>query len=281
MKAIKGLILLTRPELPFAAGLCVILGQVFAMAGDIHIAKAIAGFGSVFMVSASILVMNDCIDLESDKINAPHRPIPSGMISIRQAWLYALILMISGLCFSLSLGIYPLIIALCLVINGFLYNRYFKSSGLPGNLMVSSSVGATFIYGAASVGTPWNIMAAYFAVLVALIDLGEEISADAMDIEGDKLIRSRSVAIVHGTKRALKLSLSIFWIVITLSFIPFIFRWFPLILLLPVLIMDAFIGYSSIKMQTASNAMGRKYIKALYLGATLGMLIFLAMLLLL
>lgn len=258
-----------------------ILGQVFALAGDIYITKAIAGFLSVFMISASILVMNDCIDLKSDRINAPQRPIPSGMVSIRQAWLFAIFLMMGGFYFNLSLGTIPLIIAICLIINGFLYNRYFKSSGLPGNLMVSSSVGATFIYGAASVGTPWNIMAAYFAVLVALIDLGEEISADAMDIEGDKLIRSRSVAIVHGTERALKLSLSIFWIVITLSFIPFIFRWFPLILLLPVLIMDAFIGYSSIKMQTASNAMGRKYIKALYLGATLGMLIFLAMLLLL
>lgn len=55
---------------------------------------------------------------------------------------------------------------------GFLYNRRFRKSGLPGNLMVGFSVGTKFVYGSISVGmflcrTVW-----FFAVISAWIDPG-------------------------------------------------------------------------------------------------------------
>lgn len=279
LKTLKGLILLSRLELPFAAGLCVILGQIFALGALPSLQTGLFGFLAVFGLSAAILVMNDCIDLKSDKLNAPHRPIPSGMVSVMQAWVYATFLMLASLFFATSMGSIPLIIAIVLAIIGYLYNRHFKKSGLPGNLMVSASVGATFIFGAASVGHPFHKTALFFGIVVALIDLGEEISADAMDMEGDKLIGSRSLAIVYGVKKALRIALVIFWTVIVLSFVPFILRWFHPIFLVPILIMDFSIGISSIKLQKADNSLGRKYIKRLYLGSTWGMLVFLAMLL--
>ena len=111
---------------------------------------------------------------------------------------------------------------------GFLYNRKFKKSGLPGNIMVSFSVGMTFIYGGVSVEMPFNRIVWFFAVIAALIDLGEEIAADAMDMAGDRLIHSNSLAIRHGSRTALRVSGGIFFLVIGLTVVPFLLQWFAL-----------------------------------------------------
>ena len=58
----------------------------------------------------------------------------------------------------------------------------------------------------------------FFAIITALVDLGEEIASDAMDVKGDKLIDSNSIAIKHGKEKALRLSALIFAIVILSKF---------------------------------------------------------------
>jgi len=53
---------------------------------------------------------------------------------------------------------------------------------------------------------PFEIIVCFFAILVTLIDFGEEIAADAMDIEGDRKVGSRSLAPVLGRENVLKIS---------------------------------------------------------------------------
>ena len=143
--------------------------------------------------------------------------------------------------------------------------------------MVSFSVGMTFIYGSASVGMPFNKIALYFGVIAALVDLGEEIAADSMDVKGDKLIDSNSLAIKYGKSTALKISGSIFFLVILLSIIPFLINWFSIIYLIPIGIMDISIAYSTMKLLNSKNDEGRKFIRWIYLGATFGLIVFLFM----
>jgi geranylgeranylglycerol-phosphate geranylgeranyltransferase len=243
MNKIRGLIKLLRFELPFSAGVCVVMGQLLARGEFASIPVTIFSFTSVFLISASILVLNDYFDVETDKINAPSRPIPSGLVTSSQALYFSLFLLFAGLFLSFIINVVVLAISIVLGIIGFLYNRYFKKSGLPGNLMVSFSVGMTFVYGGASVGLPLNKMVLFFGLIAALIDLGEEIAADAMDIEGDRLINSNSLAIKFGKSTALKISGSIFFFVILLSLIPFIINWFPNIYLIPIGTMDIGIAY--------------------------------------
>lgn len=277
MKKIKGLLKLLRFELPFSAGVCVVMGQMFALGSFVSEDITSFAFMSVFLISASILVMNDYFDVETDRINSPHRPIPSNLVTPNEALLFSIFLLIAGLIFSYLINTNVLLISILLAVIGFLYNRYFKKSGLPGNLMVSFSVGMTFIYGGASVGMAFNKAVIFFAVIAALIDLGEEIAADAMDMEGDKLINSNSLAIKLGRIAALKISVSIFFLVIMLSFVPFILKWFSFIYLAPIGIMDLSIAYASLKLIKSKNDEGRKYIRTLYLGATFGLMVFLVM----
>lgn len=277
MKKIKGLFRLIRFELPLSAGVCVVMGQLLALGEFASVSQTIYGSLSIFLISASILVSNDYFDVETDKINAPDRPIPSNLVSASEALLLSIILLLTGIILSYLISIETLICAICLSIIGFLYNRRFKKHGLLGNLLVSFSVGMTFIYGGLSVGLPLNKMVLFFAVIAALIDLGEEIAADAMDVKGDLLIKSNSLAIKYGKPVALKISGYIFFTVLLLTTIPFILNWFSFAYLIPIGIMDISIAYSSFKLLKSKNEEGRKYIRWIYLGATFGLIIFLIM----
>lgn len=277
MKKIKGLFSLIRFELPLAAGICVVLGQLFALGKLPEPLIIFSGFLSVFFISASILVSNDYFDIETDKINAPHRPIPSNLVTPSEALTLALMLLLAGLVLSFAININAFILSVVLTVVGFLYNRKFKKFGLFGNLMVSFSVGMTFVYGGVSVGMPLNKIVWLFGMIAALVDLGEEIAADAMDEKGDKLIDSKSIAIKHGKEKALKISFVIFVIVIALSLIPFLLSWFKIIYLIPILIMDIAILSSAIKLIRSKDEEGRKHIRNLYLGATFGLIVFLIM----
>lgn len=277
MKKIKGLFLLMRFELPFSAGVCVVMGQLLALGEFASSIITIAGFLSVFSISASILVSNDYFDVETDRINAPHRPIPANMVSPSEALFFSIILLLLGFALSYLVGIEALIFSACLALIGFLYNRQFKKNGLLGNLLVSFSVGMTFIYGGLTVNAPFNKMVLFFGLIAALIDLGEEIAADAMDIEGDRLINSKSLAIKFGKSTALKISVLIFSFVVLITSLPFLLSWFSLIYLVPILLMDFFIIFSAIKLVMSKNEEGRSYIRLLYLGSTLGLFVFLIM----
>lgn len=277
MKKLKGLIRLIRFELPLAAAICVMLGQLFALGKFAPLHLTLSAAISVFLISASILVSNDYFDVETDRINAPHRPIPSNAVTSNEALLLASFLLITGIILSYTISIEALLFSIGLIVIGLLYNRKFKPNGLTGNLMVSFSVGMTFIFGGLSVGLPFNKIVLFFALIAALVDLGEEIAADSMDVKGDLLIDSNSIAIKYGKEKALRLSGLIFTSVILLSLIPFLLQWFKLIYLLPIAVMDFFIGISTYKLIKSKNEEGRKYIRLLYLGATFGLFIFLFM----
>jgi len=124
------------------------------------------------------------------------------------------------------ISISALMFSIALAVIGFLYNRKLKKSGLLGNILVSFSVGMTFIFGGLTVELPFHKMVIFFSLIAALIDLGEEIAADAMDIKGDLLINSNSIAIKYGKETALKISGLIFFFVVLLTSIPFLLKWF-------------------------------------------------------
>ena len=275
MKKLKGLFRLLRFELPFSAGVCVVMGQLLALGKFAHVLQIIFGFLSVFFISASILVLNDYFDVETDIINSPQRPIPSNIVAPSEALFFSIILLSLGLILSHLIGAATLFCSIILFIIGFFYDWKFKKNGFLGNIMVSLSVGTTFIYGGISVGLPFNKIIWFMGAIVALIDLGEEIAADSMDMQGDVLINSKSLAIKFGKQVALKISAYIFFSIILLTSLPFIMNWFSIVYLVPIAIMDFIIAYSSLKLLRSHNEEGRKYIRWIYLGGLLGMLMFL------
>lgn len=273
---IKGLVRLFRPDLSLAAGLCTVGGQIIALG---HLASwpvTLLGFLCAFACSGSALVVNDYFDFEVDKVNAPERPLPSGAVTQREAAILGIFLSLLGLASAAFLGPVCFAFAAIFWVIGFLYNWRFKETGLPGNLMVSSSVAFTFILGAMTVGQPWNSLVWTFAMMAFFIDLGEEITGDALDLEGDQKRGARSVARSMGKPFALRTAVAMWGLVIALGWLPVIFGWMGLSYRLTILAVDALILFYSIRIiRTDDVSTQRRCMKGIYIGATLVVLAFL------
>ncbi|MDP1551994.1 MAG: UbiA family prenyltransferase [Methanobacteriaceae archaeon] len=272
---IKAVIQLFRPDLSLAAGICVVVGELVALGHFPQLLEIVLGFAVGFFISGSTLILNDYFDLETDKINAPNRPLPSGMIKTSQIIFLSIITAFIGLTAAFLISYLALFVAIIFWIIGFLYNWKLKRTGLLGNLMVSTSVAITFIFGGIVVGNPWNIVVWVFSAIAFFIDLGEEIAADALDMEGDKKINSQSIAIKHGQNTALKISAISFALVVLISIIPFILGWLGIAYLIMIILMDSIIVFSTFKLLKSQNIQEkRKYARFIYLGATLGLVAF-------
>ena len=108
IQAIHGLI---KTELPLAAGVCVIAGEIIS-GQPLAVSKALLGFTIGFFLSGTAMMTNDCWDLEVDRINHPNRPLPSGKISTNELWILAAVFSVVGLLAAASLGLDALVFSI-------------------------------------------------------------------------------------------------------------------------------------------------------------------------
>ncbi len=201
-----------RPQNCFIGGLTVIAGVAMAYnlarIGTLstHLLLFIYGYVTYFFVAAGGNVVNDIFDIEVDKINRPHRALPSGRMTIRQAWAFVAFLSIVGLLFAILTGPYSALIVLCFQIIGYVYAAKVKTLGLAGNFMVAFSFAFGVLYGAfafgETVGFPlintipiphWLFFFTAFLILQA-----RETIKGAEDVEGDKARDVRTIARIYG-----------------------------------------------------------------------------------
>jgi geranylgeranylglycerol-phosphate geranylgeranyltransferase len=271
-----GLVQIIRPELPLAAGLCVVIGELLALEAFPGLSLAARGFAIGFFLSASAMVFNDYFDLEVDRVNAPHRPLPGGLLSGGEAVGLGILAALAGLAAAWSFSALVLAISLLTWLVGFLYNWKLKTAGLLGNLMVALSVAMTFLVGAAAAGQPGSRMVWVFAGIVLFFDLGEEIAADAMDMEGDRKRGSRSLAILYGRRAAVRTAALLFGVVILISLLPVLWGEAGLVYLAPILIIDLLIVFFTGRLLASRDRIeGLRAIRGLYLSGSVGLLAFL------
>lgn len=243
MKSLKGLFLLTRPVNAFICALSVFCGAIL---GGIPLERTLE-FMSVFSsqtagifqswqlrtlsgaLSASLIlaagnVFNDVRDLKTDSINTPFRPIPSGMVSMHAAVIFAVILAVSGLIFSFPLGKYGISAAFFAIVFLAAYDIRLKGVPLAGNTVVAGMAGLAFIYGGiAGDAVERSMLPAVFAFL---FHLGRELLKDAADVEGDRASGIRTAATVWGEEFACRFAAVILTVLAIAAFAPFTFGFF-------------------------------------------------------
>jgi geranylgeranylglycerol-phosphate geranylgeranyltransferase len=219
LRAVSDLI---KPELPLAAGICVVAGEILALKRFPSASHAVLGFLVGFFISGSAMISNDYFDLNVDRINHPERPLPSERITVLELTVLTCFFSVAGLLIAAVIGALPLALALVFLAIGLFYNWKFKETGLPGNMLVSGSVGITFVFGGVAVGGLASGIVWVFAILAFMFDLAEEIAGGAMDMKGDELRSSKSLAILKGQTFALRTSAVLLAACAGLSFLPFV-----------------------------------------------------------
>ena len=183
------------------------------------LAMLFASLGGAF-IGGGGMVINDIFDVEIDKINKPHRPLPSGAVEKFDAMMFYGGITGAGLIMSAYSTRTAFIIAFIVVPVIFLYSQRFKSKPLVGNLIVGGLTGLAFIYGGAAVG---NIKQAVMPAMFAfLINVGREIIKDMEDVEGDAKHGALTYPVKYGMKKSAGVATWFLGAVIISTIIPYV-----------------------------------------------------------
>ncbi len=224
MASLRDVASLMRLGNSLAIGFASIVG--YTVSGGSDWWTALLLFLSSSLIGAAGNVVNDIMDLEIDRINKPWRPLPSGRMSVRSAWILYAILNIVGLSTALALGIPNGVVAATAILLLFLYSWRLKKVLLVGNNVVASLSGIVLVYGGLPAPNPMNSLVP--AIFAYLLILGREFLKSLEDVEGDKKFGVATLATAFGPRVAYVASIIVIAILIALSPLPFIFMGYRL-----------------------------------------------------
>lgn len=200
-------------------GMAVIIGSLIAKGWLIDLELLIIGFFVGFFISSYSMVINDYFDLEVDRINAPNRPLVKGVVSIKEALIFSIVLLTAGLSLSMITGLFTFLVAVMFSFFSFLYNWRFKEYGFIGNLLVGASISIPFIYGALLVSRI-SLLVISMSMTAFFAGVGREVIKGMADIEGDRLRNVRTIARSKGLRNAGCVGAMFFILAILSSLIP-------------------------------------------------------------
>jgi 4-hydroxybenzoate polyprenyltransferase len=168
--------------------------------------------GSVMaaMLNAGNNALNQIYDLDIDRVNKPKRPLPSGRLTVADAWRFTVVTYLLSLvlawlvapggrheCFWLVA-----IAVLCTFIYSVPPLRT-KRLGIWANITIAIPRGTLLkVAGWSSVKTIAGIEPWYIGAIFGLFLLGATTTKDFADMEGDRLGGCRTLPIRYGVRRA-------------------------------------------------------------------------------
>ncbi len=203
-------------------GLAVLVAETIGLGSLPSPTEAVFGFLTAFMLLAGTMVFNDIQDVQVDRINSPDRPIPSGRVTLRQAYALSIVFSALALISSLVLGVLTFLTALVALALMAYYNTRGKKTGLLGNVVVSFNVALPFFFGGLAVNSLRPLLFIFFLVAF-LANTAREVAKGIADIAGDSSKGILTVAVTHGPKRAAELAAAFFVVAVLLSFLAPVF----------------------------------------------------------
>jgi geranylgeranylglycerol-phosphate geranylgeranyltransferase len=196
-KSLKGYIQLGRPVNMLMAFVAVPVGCWIAGAHIEDAVKIFLAAFSVALVAASANAINDLFDLEIDRINKPMRPLPSGMLTPRDAQRMWFTCALAAMVLNAWIGLLALAMVIVAVVALYWYSAYFKRTAILGNFLAAGIIAwMTFLYSGVVVGNvKRSIVPALFAFLA---NFGREIIKDVEDIDGDRATNANTLPVRFG-----------------------------------------------------------------------------------
>ena len=234
MNKLLAWIKIIRPPIVFISclgALAGVLNTAVFLGVDLSIFQIIMVILGAGFLAAGLMVHNDVTDLESDKINRPHKPLPSGVIGVKTAYITGLILMILSIIIALLINIkdqgdqgavnwYCGIFTAALVIIGIYYNHYGKYHGIFGHIAVAIGVGAIPYWGSIAVFPTKYFLMLPLAIALFTQEVGREIMVCTGDLAGDIKSGYKTIPVRLGRNRAMYIALLFYLAFIPLYLLP-------------------------------------------------------------
>jgi 4-hydroxybenzoate polyprenyltransferase len=155
------------------------------------------GLASILLATSGIYMFNDVFDLDEDKVNDPTRPIPSGLVSKRQAIGAAVGMMALALILVLAVSLQAFLLATALAGVGILYSAPpFKLKEL---FMIPYACLGIFTALSFMIGASFGAEFGPEVVIVGILVFGYALSASMVkefkDVEGDRKAGVRSLPV--------------------------------------------------------------------------------------
>lgn len=221
---IKAFVRLIKVEDQIGNAIAFFTGYIFAGRLNIHESLLPAFTATCFSLMAAN-ALNQCTDADIDAINKPDRPIPSGMISLREgysmvAMLYAATLALGAL---VSMEFFTLVnMAVFLGIAYSIRPLRFKDRFIVSNLSIAIGYGALNFLLGWSVVMPLNAVPLHVLFFLTAFDFFANISKDYRDMEGDRIYGARTIPIVLGRSRSIAVQFSALYITFTMPVLFYI-----------------------------------------------------------
>jgi geranylgeranylglycerol-phosphate geranylgeranyltransferase len=272
-----GLLKLMRPINCVIMGFAVLVGAVLAspQITSVDRLSVVYGFVTGFTLCAAAMTINDYYDRAIDAINEPSRPIPSGLVGVREALVFVVVLSVVGFIFGALVSLLCLAVAVVSWVIVVTYVTVGKRSGLPGNFLVSACVAIPFIYGSITVISQVQLNVWLFALMAFLSNTGREITKGIVDVKGDEAEGVKTLAVRYGERNA-AVAASLFYVsAVCLTPIPWVLGvvsfWFvPVVLVTDV----GFVVSSVLLLKNHSRESARRIKNLVLLWFAVGLLAF-------
>jgi 4-hydroxybenzoate polyprenyltransferase len=202
---------LVAPALGFASGAATAAGALprEAFSRDTVLFPLI-GLTMAAVLNAASNALNQIYDLEIDRVNKPRRPLPSGRMSLAEAWLftavaYAVALILAWLVAPGGRRECFWIVVVATVIT-FLYSvppLRTKRLGIWANVTIAIPRGVLLkVAGWSAVKTVAGVEPWFIGGIFGLFLLGASTTKDFADMDGDARGGCRTLPIIYGVRRA-------------------------------------------------------------------------------
>lgn len=136
---------------------------------------------SALCLGTALFFFDDAKDYESDRIVHPQRPIPQGVLTVRQVYLAGVIMLSIGVLFALMLHTYQLIIFLAATTIA-ISLVFLNVQSMLRAVLTAFLIGALFPFSAFP-----DVKTLLFGLIVALPHVGGSIIKDFIHYPGDKM----------------------------------------------------------------------------------------------
>jgi geranylgeranylglycerol-phosphate geranylgeranyltransferase len=184
-------------------------GIIVATRGQFSLEIVVLAPISTLFISIAVYLLNDVFDLEVDSINSPSRPLVSQLVTKRDVIELVLFLNVAGTAIALFLGLATFVIALAEMLIGILYSVKpfdFKDRFILKTVCIGAGgVLANLFGGFAS--RVVNIDLVFSCAMFLIFLFSTSPLNDLADYVGDKVQNRRTIPIVIGPQRTIKLSI--------------------------------------------------------------------------